>query len=117
MPDALAAMNDGRGSWPRDGERWMREGFEEFLGLDDSYWKRLSSNGTYAFDTNVLFDFYRYTEATRNEMFEAVAALGDRGWVPHQVAYEFHSGQGDLARATGIDQPTLSKMIRGLRPR
>jgi transcriptional regulator with XRE-family HTH domain len=24
--------------------------------------------------------------------------------------------QGDLARATGIDQPTLSKMIRGLRP-
>jgi hypothetical protein len=93
------------------GGRRMRAGFEEFLCPDDAYWKRLSSNGTYAFDANVLFDFYRYTEGTRNEMFEAVAALGDRGWVPHQVAYEFHSGRFALRQSLVAEYATLKNAL------
>jgi predicted nucleic acid-binding protein len=40
-------------------------------------------------DTNVFLNLYRYTSATRDDLFAALGSLGSRLWVPHQVLVEF----------------------------
>jgi hypothetical protein len=41
-------------------------------------------------DTNVLLAAYRFERQAREELFSAFDKLGDRLWIPHQVALEFH---------------------------
>jgi hypothetical protein len=41
-------------------------------------------------DTNVLLDAYRFAAPARAELLDALEKLGDRLWIPHQVALEFH---------------------------
>ncbi|WP_199513133.1 PIN-like domain-containing protein [Nucisporomicrobium flavum] len=41
-------------------------------------------------DTNVLLDLYRFASNTREELLQALRKLGNRLWIPHQVALEFH---------------------------
>jgi hypothetical protein len=71
----------------------MREGFSHFLPPDEDYWDRVASHGTYAFDTNVLLNFYRFSDSTRDELRRAIDRLGERRWIPHQVATEFHTNR------------------------
>ncbi|MBK6959376.1 MAG: DUF4935 domain-containing protein [Nitrosomonas sp.] len=40
-------------------------------------------------DTNVLLNLYRYSEATRKELQEAITSLDGRIFIPHQAANEF----------------------------
>ncbi|MFJ6150119.1 PIN domain-containing protein [Micromonospora profundi] len=51
------------------------------------------TNGLVVLDTNVLLDAYRFAPRARNELFEALEKLGDRLWIPHQVALEFHKNR------------------------
>ncbi|WP_437895166.1 PIN domain-containing protein [Sorangium sp. So ce124] len=50
------------------------------------------SEGMFVFDTNMLLNFYRYTEATRKEFLELVSSpeVAQRIWIPHRVAFEYH---------------------------
>ncbi|MEU7160283.1 PIN-like domain-containing protein [Streptomyces chrestomyceticus] len=40
-------------------------------------------------DANVLLNLYRYTEQARADLLDALGALGDRLWIPHQALVEF----------------------------
>jgi hypothetical protein len=51
------------------------------------------TNGLVVLDTNVLLDAYRFAARARDELFEALEKLGDRLWVPYQVALEFHKNR------------------------
>lgn len=42
------------------------------------------------FDANVLLNLYRYSEATRNELFKLLSRMKPRLWLPHQAALEYH---------------------------
>ncbi|WP_329172529.1 PIN domain-containing protein [Streptomyces decoyicus] len=46
-------------------------------------------DGLVAPDANVLLNLYRYTEQARADLLDALGALGERLWVPHQVLVEF----------------------------
>ncbi|WP_194822738.1 PIN-like domain-containing protein [Micromonospora sp. S-DT3-3-22] len=48
------------------------------------------------FDTNVLLNLYRFAPAARSELLSAFERLGDRVYVPHQVALEFHRNRLDV---------------------
>jgi hypothetical protein len=41
-------------------------------------------------DTNVLLSLYRFQPSARDELFRILEKLGDRLWIPYQVALEFH---------------------------
>lgn len=41
-------------------------------------------------DTNVMLAAYRFERQARDELFSVFEKLGDRLWIPYQVAYEFH---------------------------
>jgi hypothetical protein len=46
--------------------------------------------GLVSVDTNVLLNLYRFQADAREQLFGALEIMGDRLWIPHQVAYEFH---------------------------
>ncbi|MBL6279184.1 DUF4935 domain-containing protein [Micromonospora fiedleri] len=41
-------------------------------------------------DTNVLLDAYRFAAQARRELLDSLRKVGERLWIPHQVALEFH---------------------------
>ncbi|MEU1176870.1 PIN-like domain-containing protein [Streptomyces sp. NPDC005820] len=62
------------------------------------------TGGLVAPDANVLLNLYRYTEQARTDLLQALGALDDRLWVPHQVLVEFwRNREGTIgdARSTG----------------
>lgn len=50
-----------------------------------SHWE----SSIFIVDANVLLNLYRYSEATRKELQEAIKALEGRVFIPHQAASEF----------------------------
>ena len=43
----------------------------------------------FAFDANILLNFYRYSDSTRNQFFQLLEKIKDRIWLPHRVAEEY----------------------------
>lgn len=54
---------------------------EEF----EKHWKE----SIFVVDANVLLNLYRYSDATKNELQEAITSLEGRIFIPHQAASEF----------------------------
>ncbi len=52
--------------------------------------ERMWPKATVAFDTNVLLRVYQFSPVAREQLLDAMKRLGDRLWIPHQVAKEFH---------------------------
>lgn len=68
----------------------MRELFPGWVPPDektlDQYW----SEATFAVDTSVLLDLYRFSEEARDGLLKALRSFEERLWIPHQVGLEFH---------------------------
>ena len=68
----------------------MRDLFPGWIPPDhetlEEYWRE----GTFAVDTSVLLDLYRFSEEARSGLLKALRSFEDRLWIPHQVALEFH---------------------------
>ncbi|WP_050503022.1 PIN-like domain-containing protein [Streptomyces monomycini] len=47
------------------------------------------TDGLVAPDANVLLNLYRHAEQARTDLLDALGALGDRLWVPHQALVGF----------------------------
>jgi hypothetical protein len=74
----------------------VRRGFEGYFRPDDEYFRRIWRNATFAFDANALLKLYRYSDETRQQFFSVLDLIGDRVWLPHQVAFEFHSNRNSV---------------------
>jgi PIN domain-containing protein len=77
------------------------DGFLPYLPPDEARTRRVLRDGIVVVDTNVLLDAYRYTDTAREELFAALRALGERLWVPHQVALEFHRNRSKVIASHG----------------
>ncbi|MER5894818.1 PIN domain-containing protein [Streptomyces sp. NPDC001876] len=76
-----------------------------FLAAFDGLWRRPASDYevgvrsyTVAVDTNVLLELYRFTPDAREELLQALRRVGDRLWIPHQVAVEYYSRRVDAVK-------------------
>lgn len=76
----------------------LRDQFQHFYQPDDDEVVKAIETGIVTPDTNVLLALYRLQPDTRDQWFGALAALGDRLWVPHQVATEFHRRRLDVIK-------------------
>jgi hypothetical protein len=65
------------------------DGFEAYQTPTEADYRRLLTDGIVVPDTNVFLNLYRYNIQTRSDLFAVLMALGDRLWIPHQVAVEF----------------------------
>jgi hypothetical protein len=68
----------------------MRSSFRGYFPPTAEELDQLWSSALFAFDANVLLNVYRYTEQTQQKMLAILSGLGDRVWIPHQAALEFH---------------------------
>ncbi len=69
--------------------RGLFDGFEGYRSATEADYTEVLLHGLVAPDTNVLLNLYRYNPQARADLLSALARLGERLWVPHQVASEF----------------------------
>ena len=74
----------------------LRDQFEHFYAPDEDAEKTAIQKGLVTPDTNVLLNLYRFQAGARDELFGALEKLGERLWIPHQVALEFHRRRLDV---------------------
>lgn len=77
----------------------------------------------FVFDTNVLLNLYRMKLDDRKRSLRLFRALGDRLWIPHQVAAEYQRNRlgvvrEQIARIDGLSQKVseAEKLIRNAPP-
>jgi len=68
----------------------LREGFGHFYSPEDDAVALALRTGLVSADTNVLLSMYRLQPSAREDLLGALDIIGERLWIPHQVAYEFH---------------------------
>ncbi|MCS5597957.1 MAG: PIN domain-containing protein [Alphaproteobacteria bacterium] len=59
-----------------------------FQNSDEDYseiWKKC----IFVFDANILLNFYRYSDSTREEFLNLLKTVGQRIWIPHRAAEEY----------------------------
>ena len=71
----------------------MRDTFASYYSPTQSEFAVLWRKCQFAFDANVLLDFYRYTPDTQKNLFDILEKLKERIWLPHQAGLEFHQNR------------------------
>ncbi len=81
----------------------MKERFFAHFPLTDAEKKEVWEDAIFIFDTNIILELYRTSEATREELFSVLEHLGDRAWLTSQSAKEVFRG-----RASAISEELKS---------
>ncbi|WP_142233101.1 PIN-like domain-containing protein [Streptomyces calvus] len=84
--------------------RGLFDDFGAFRTATTADFTDVLTGGLVAPDANVLLNLYRYTEQARTDLLQALGALENRLWVPHQVLVEFWRNRENTiadARSTG----------------
>jgi len=68
----------------------MEKVFNEFYNLSNIDIEAVWSNALIVFDTNILLNFYRYSEETITEFSNVLDEMKERLWLPYQIGKEFH---------------------------
>lgn len=76
----------------------MKAKFKGYYKPQPKEFEKLWEESIFVFDTNVLFDFYRYSEDTINVWFSIFEELKDKIWIPHWVGLEYHRGLEERIR-------------------
>lgn len=73
----------------------MKNKFKGYYKPQPADFKKIWDDCIFVFDTNVLFDFYRYSDDTVNVLLSIFEELKDKIWIPHWVGLEYHRGLED----------------------
>lgn len=90
----------------------MRSTFPEFFVGESERQEKLWADCIFVFDTNVLLDLYRFSDSAREALFKVMESLGERLWIPYQVAIEYFDNRLGVIEA---QSEAYSKSISGLR--
>jgi hypothetical protein len=80
-------------------EDTMRDRLTGYYPPTNAEVETLWSDALVVVDTNVLLNFYRYSEVSRREFIGVLDSLKERLWLPHQVALEYHRGRVGVIKA------------------
>lgn len=67
----------------------MKSSFPGHFANGSADVKEIWDNCLFVLDANVLLSLYRFSDATRVELFKVFNSLKERLWIPHQVAQEY----------------------------
>lgn len=90
----------------------MREAFPEHFVGEPERQQKIWAECIFVLDTNVLLDLYRFSDSARDALFKVMESLGERLWIPYQVAAEYFEN-----RLTVIESQSdaYAKSIAGLK--
>jgi hypothetical protein len=90
----------------------MRKAFPEHFVGEPERQKKLWADCIFVLDTNVLLDLYRFSDSARDALFKVLESLGERLWIPYQVAAEYFDNRLNVIQ----DQSeAYAKSIAGLK--
>ncbi|HGM6414771.1 TPA: PIN-like domain-containing protein [Stenotrophomonas maltophilia] len=87
----------------------MKNIFPGFYGPTEAESEKLWAEALFVLDSSVLLRLYEVPERTRQETFAAFEKLGDRLWVPHQAALEYHRNR---ERTIGIAKGRVEEALK-----
>jgi len=67
--------------------------FREYYMPTNKEFKKLWNDCLFVLDTNILLNFYRYSEKTNVDFFSILDKISDRLWIPYQVAFEYQKNR------------------------
>jgi hypothetical protein len=71
-----------------DGDN-MKDLFPGHFNESEEKLQQLWGSCIFVFDANIILNFYRYSDATRDEFFEFLKKIKNRIWLPHRAAEEY----------------------------
>ena len=71
----------------------MKELFRGYYSLTDEELKEIWNKGFISIDTNVLFNLYRYSDETRNELLKIIKKYSSQIFLSYHTAFEFHKNR------------------------
>lgn len=76
----------------------MRDLFLEYCKPSEVEFEVLWSECLFVFDTNVLLDFYRYSDGSRRDLFDVLnnSKIRSRLWLPHHAALEYQRNKAGV---------------------
>jgi hypothetical protein len=77
----------------------LRNAFPGYFPPNDELLERFLTVGVVVLDANALLDTYKFTGTARREFLDALRALDDRLFIPHQVALEFMRNRATVIKA------------------
>lgn len=89
----------------------MRSAFPSFFGSDDATKAKHWDGCVFVFDTNVLTSLYKRSDEAREALFKIIQSLGDKVWIPNQVAYEFLRNRPSIAHEQSCMYSEASKKL------
>lgn len=90
----------------------MREAFPEHFVGEPERQQKLWTDCIFVLDTNVLLDLYRFSDSAREALFKVMESLGERLWIPYQVAAEYFENRLTVIEA---QSEAYAKSISGLK--
>lgn len=79
----------------------MRALFPEFCKPSEEELKKIWTNAIFVFDTSILLGLYRLPRKLRINIISKLEKLGDRAWIPHQVAMEYYRSRLEVIHEQG----------------
>lgn len=74
----------------------MRNTYRGYLRPIDSSIEKTWNESTFVFDANILLNFYRYSDSTRNEFLKTIGRLKNQIWLPYQAGLEYLQRRVDV---------------------
>lgn len=90
----------------------MTEMFKGYSDYSEDEYKNIWENSIIVVDSNILLNFYRYSEETRNNIFKILEKLKDRLWIPYQVGKEFFDNKNKVMVNSYNEYDTLNTSLR-----
>ncbi|MCB2412291.1 hypothetical protein LGT39_05445 [Demequina sp. TTPB684] len=89
----------------------LDDDFAEYEQLTDEQQVEAVREGLVVLDTNVVLNLYRYDQSAADALFAVLQLIGDRLYVPHQVAREFWSRRRTVIRQRSKDIEEILKSL------
>lgn len=74
----------------------MKKLFPGYYKKTESDIRKIWENGIILFDTNVLLNLYRYSDATRETLLELIGKFSKQIFLPHQSALEYNRNRYEV---------------------
>ena len=95
-------------------EKSIIELFKGYINYSEDEYNRIWESAVIVVDTNILLNFYRYSEDTKKEMFKILTNLKDRLWIPYQIAREYFKNKDNVMVSSYDEYTELSNNLKDL---
>lgn len=90
----------------------MTDMFKGYFNYSKEEYKNIWNDSIIVVDTNILLNFYRYSEDTRNKLFKILEKLKPRLWIPYQVGKEFFNNKNKVMVNSYNEYNALISMLK-----